>query len=528
MANGYFQLVNDDLGYGIKLIPPTGDGEPVRLNEVMDYLSSRQMSCAPGELTAAASCSEERVIHLGAGECPVENENYTLHISEDNMTVTARFYAPSETGQRMNMEEFVKDLRFRKVVYGIQMLPLQEHFQEGMYCTDLEVALGKEAVQGTDARIEYYFNTDVQAKPTLREDGSVDFFHLNTINHCQKGEMLARIIPEVQGVPGTDVLGVKIKPRDVKRAVLKFGRNIELSEDKLSISSLVDGHVTLVDDKVFVSDIFTVENVDNSTGNIEFQGSVQVNGNVTAGFSVKAKRNVIVNGVVEGADIEAGGDIIIGRGMNGMHKGVLKASGNVVSKFLENTTVEAKGYVKTGSILHSQVMAGGEIEVEGKRGFITGGHVCAGNKITVKTLGAVMGASTLVEVGVSPELRNRYQVVLKEINDLVHNLKNAQPVLSTYAEKMKKGMVPTEQQKEYIRSIAAACETQKKQLAVRNAQLKTIQEQLELQSRAVVIVTGEVFPGTTIVIGDTSKLIQTSYKYCRFEREGGEVRMKPM
>ena len=103
--------------------------------------------------------------------------------------------------------------------------------------------------------------------------------------------MLAQLIPEDPGEPGMNVFGVQIKPRAVKRAVLKFGHNIALSEDRMSITSQVDGHVMLVGDKVFVSNIYEVENVDNSTGNIDFEGSVQVNGNVCSGFAVSARGN---------------------------------------------------------------------------------------------------------------------------------------------------------------------------------------------------------------------------------------------
>lgn len=58
--------------------------------------------------------------------------------------------------------------------------------------------------------------------------------------------------------------------------------------------------------------------MDLSTGNIDFEGSVQVNGNVSSNFVIRAGGNVIISGVVEGAYIEAGGNIIIARGMNGM------------------------------------------------------------------------------------------------------------------------------------------------------------------------------------------------------------------
>ena len=56
--------------------------------------------------------------------------------------------------------------------------------------------------------------------------------------------------------------GAKIRPRQVKKAHLEFGHNIEISEDRKKLTSLVDGHVSLVEGKVFVSDVYEVENVD--------------------------------------------------------------------------------------------------------------------------------------------------------------------------------------------------------------------------------------------------------------------------
>ena len=131
---------------------------------------------------------------------------------------------------------------------------LQDHFMsDGIYGTDLIVAKGKEPRHGTDASVRYYFNTDVHAQPTLKDDGTVDYFHLNMINPCRKGQLLK---------------GAKIRPRQVKKAHMEFGHNIEISEDRKKLTSLVDGHVSLVEGKVFVSDVYEVENVDLSTGNI--------------------------------------------------------------------------------------------------------------------------------------------------------------------------------------------------------------------------------------------------------------------
>ena len=44
-------------------------------------------------------------------------------------------------------------------------------------------------------------------------------------------------------------------------------------------------------------------------------------------------------------------------------------------------------------------------------------------------------------------------------------------------------------------------------------------------SKATVEVTGEVYPGTIIAISDLSMIVKSTYKYCRFVVEKGDVKM---
>lgn len=528
MKNGYFQITSSLEGTGIRIIPPTGDGERVRINEVADYLNSRGYVYDLPALNRAIDACQDMVVAITGGTTPgVEHESYRLTISEDNQQAVVRFYAAATQGERMNSEEFLKDLEFRYVTYGIKEDVIHAFFQNEApdYCTDILIAEGTPARQGTDAEIEYYFNTELNRKPALNEDGSVDFFHLNTVCPCRKGEVLARIIPADAGEFGCNVRGERIKPRDVKRVSLKYGRNIELSEDRLSITSLVDGHVTLVDGKVFVSNVLEVENVDNSTGNIDYEGSVEVKGNVFANFEVRARGNITVRGVVEGAILVAGGDIVIERGVNGMTRGVLAAKGNIISKFLENVNASAGGYVSTDSILHSKVYAGTEVTVSGKKGFITGGLVCATNQVSVKTLGSSLGASTIVEVGAPPEVKNRLQEIQKQIAEIHKTLKSVQPILDSYEQKKAAG-APIEPEKlKYILSLRQVHTQKTQELEKSTEELAKLQDLIENKNNAQVAVSGDVYPGTKIVISEVSMVVQSQMKYCRFVKKYGDVKM---
>lgn len=523
MANGYFRLVSRDNGYGLEIKAPKQPGEHVRIGEVTDYLTQKNVVCDLSVLKSAIAEGKDTFIRLGMGNCPVANMNYKLSVSEDLMTATARFYPASDTGQRMDVKEFLNDLYYREIRFGIDEEAVRKAIEGEIYCTDIVVAKGKPARQGRDARIEYYFNTDLKARPAQKEDGSVDFFNLNTINHCQAGDVLARLILADTGEHGTNIYGAKIKPREVKNALLRYANNIDISEDKTELTSRVNGHVTLVEDRVFVSDVLDLENVDISTGNVEYEGSVNITGNVQSNFSVKAKGNVIVNGLVEGAYIEAGGDIIIARGMAGMNKGELKATGNIVAKFLENTKAVAGGYITTGSIMHSTVMANGEITVDGKRGFITGGHVCASSRINVKTLGSPMGTSTLVEVGINPERKSRYAQLQKEIPEMKKNIKNMDTIITTFAQKRHQGIEIPQVQLKYLASLVKTREELAPRLRSACKEMEALQEIVDEQGQ--VVVKGEVFPGVKIAIGEVSMVIQTNMEYCKFIKQRGDVKM---
>ena len=526
--NGYFRLIHEEGKTGMKLFPPTDGGEPVSVNDVTEYLALKDIIYDKNILYKAitASAEKEMVILLEKRTTLKERECYKFTITPDNMQAYVRFYAPSIGGEEMTAQELIHDLEIRGIHHGILEKEIEMCFaRKRDYCKDILVAQGTEPVHGTDARIEYYFNTDKGAKPTLKEDGSVDFFQLNVVQHCNKGDVLAKLIPEDPGKSGMNVLGARIKPREVKKAVLKYGNNIEISEDNTVLTSTVNGHVELVEGNVFVSDVLIVENVDTSTGNIDYDGNVQVNGNVCTNFEVKAKGNVEVNGVVEGAYIEAGENIIIARGMNGMAKGKLKAGGNIVAKFLQSVTAEAEGYIASESILHSTLMAGTEINVDGKKGFIAGGKVSAVDSINVKTLGSAMGADTTVEVGSDPKLAIR----LKELTELVekenNEIQSIQQILISTKQKIAKGVKLTPEQLQYMQTLAAANQQKAKLVEEYTGEIEALQGQLKGKEGASVVVRDTVYPGTKICIGNASMTVQKEAQYCRFIKSRGDVKL---
>ena len=105
MRNGYFQLVCGASGTGLKIFAPIDGGSPVNIKELMEYLVRYGIMYDTPSLNKAVqeamtSPNGESQVLLNANPSMEVRENYMLHVSQDRMLATARFYPPSVNGER--------------------------------------------------------------------------------------------------------------------------------------------------------------------------------------------------------------------------------------------------------------------------------------------------------------------------------------------------------------------------------------------------------------------------------------------
>lgn len=529
--NAFFQLDIRSNGVYIHIFPAKEGGKPIVIQELAEYLEKCGIKDynLPELNKAVSQAAEEMDLFVSPSHIEEVDEMAKIRVSGDKMLAVIRFYAPSKNGKLMTEKDIRNELERLNITYGISDKIINAYLQGRQFCRDIPIARGKAVIPGKDAQILYQFDTAPTSKPKLLEDGSVDFHELNMFTSVKTGALLAELIPEVPGTPGMDIFGNVIQPSNVKKEALKYGRNIRLSEDKTKIYSEVDGDVKLEGDTVFVSNTYTVPaDVDTSTGDIHYSGNVVVTGNVRAGFRIEASGDIEVNGVVEGAVLIAGGSIVLKRGVQGMSKGYLQAGNDIVTKFLESCNVKAGRTINTGSSLHSDLDAGEDVIVSGKKGFLIGGNVSAGKKIEASVFGNKMNTVTTLKVGVEPEVMERFKELTASIKEKQEEVVKHRQTLETFKKKMAEGqkllpnqLILAKQAGESLKSLGAELEKE-------SAEYMLLKQEIENNKDGKVVVHYTIYPGVCINISNKVYPVKDTRSRCKFCLDGADVVSKPI
>lgn len=529
--NGFFQLDIRNDGIYAHIYPKNDGGRDIVIQEFAEYLEKCKIReyNLPQIHKEICDVKQETDIFISSQKIDEIDEMVKIRVTDDRMNAVIRFYPPSKNGKFMTEQDILNELKNENISYGILNKFVKAYLNGRQFCRDIPIAKGKPVMQGENSKIIYHFDTEPTSKPKLLEDGSVDFHELNIFTGVKQGDLLAELIPSKLGENGIDIYGNEIPPLKVKNHVLKYGRNIQISEDKSKIYSNVDGDVRLEDDTVFVSNTYYVSaDVDNSTGDIKYDGNVFVTGNVRSGFKIEATGDVEVNGVMEGASIIAGGNIVIKRGVQGMGKGYLEAGNNIVTKFIESCNVKANHTVNTGSSLHSDIEAGEVVIVSGRKGFLIGGNISAGKRIEASVFGNKMNTQTNLKVGVDPLILEKFKeltILLKEENE---DLLKHRQILESFKKKLAEGqkvlpnqMVIVKQSSEEFKDLTSKIEKE-------TDEYKMLKTEIDNNKSGKVVVNYTIYPGVSIFISNRVYHVKDMRSRCQFRLDGADVVTMPI
>lgn len=443
-----------------------------------------------------------------------------LSMEPDKMSARLRLHL-DESGQEFTVEDLKSWLRQCNVKAGVKDSALEEMLKHNIYDVYIEVAAGKAPEKGKDGYFIYHVqNPENDSGPTILEDGSVEYVHTTEYTVVDEGQLLAEYVPATFGAYGYTVENEMRTPTKGKNLSPLRGRGFRVEDGKYF--SLLHGKVELTERGIYVTNTLDINgDIDMNSGHINFDGDVNIRGDVHSGMLIKASGSIEIKGHVGNCFINAGKDITIQQGMQGKFSGRLKAGGNIYCKFFENTCAEAKGDITARTVLNSELDAEGKVIIEGRDSVVLGGSVHAIQGIEVVSAGNEMEVATLLSAGVFEKTLTRNQeldTLIKEVEEqlklltrAVKNMENIHPgSLSKEAEDRRMKII----QAKVIKSM------EYKQLRDEKAMSDAL---IRSGQGAQIVVQKVICPGCRVQIAGFSVQLKESLKHVKFAVKDGNI-----
>lgn len=434
---------------------------------------------------------EEYSFEVDSQEASINySEDLIVEISPNEMECRVKIL---QAGKKYTRDKILLELLKDGVIQGIDNRAIDRLIKKKGNDEFVVVARGDKVIDGEDGWYEYFFDTENKRRPKILPDGSVDYRQAQWYQLANVGEKLAYYHSAKEGKNGKTVRGREIVAKKGKESGVLTVDGCKLSDDMKTYVASKSGKVELDGTKLIVKDIFEIEEVNPSIGNIDFDGNVYVKGNVYAGTTIKATGEIVIGGYVEGATIIAGGNIEIRSGVNATKKGYIESKKSITGRFFENASLKAGENINANYLLNSTVYAMGKITIDGSRGSITGGTTYGRLGIEVYNIGNPTRLRTLICVGVNNEMLDKLQNSVRNIREVKKELE----VLNHAFEEFNKKYTPEERNlKEVYIKIQKALGIYNRKLKLYTEEKEKLENDIALAKKSKIIAKGSVYDGT--------------------------------
>jgi uncharacterized protein (DUF342 family) len=462
----------------------------------------------------------------------VKEAQYTLTLAcESNDMELWGDIAPKTAGKILSNSELldiIKKLGLRGdiVAEGVKELCIQAN--AGKQARNIVLMRGKKPSPGLPGKLKFL------ARPTAKaSDIPSNHFTTRTLlfDNVSAGSAVARILEPTAGTPGCTVRGEPVPSTEGERIEVQLGDGVRTAreddpEDMHDcVFASISGRIVYEGNKITVVDSYTVDgNVDTRTGNIDFIGSVEIKGDVTEGFSVKAGKGLKISGNVESSTIIAGGSIEIKGGVFGKGLGVIECGGNLEARYLNECKVKcARNVAVKNEILESNIKALGFVDVS--NGSILGGKITALGAIEAKLIGSEIGVKTVLSSGKSYVSNDKVHLLKDELSDNEKQIAKINSKLDFYVKNPKELNRLRPVEKQNLRELTAEFT----RLNIRNREIpkeiQAINEEMVAKANPMISVSRKIHRGVELnLLSEFMRITESEAKnvsYVINSREGG-------
>lgn len=207
-------------------------------------------------------------------------------------------------------------LRDQMITYGI----LYDNILKACNTTEpgsFPIALGLLPIQGTNGSFEKAFDTLARnVQPKTRNDGTVDYREIKEFPTVSEGQILGQIKPPVSGTPGVNVKGEDVPPLPVSAVVPLEGKGTIWTENGTQAVAIKAGMPQIHQHGLrvrvaIIPKLLHGGDVNMETGNIHFQGDVEITGSVQDNMKIEASGSILVHGNANMSNLNASQSLIV-------------------------------------------------------------------------------------------------------------------------------------------------------------------------------------------------------------------------
>ena len=444
------------------------------------------------------------------------NPNYT--------TAFLSFSRPENGGRDITVETIADALEARNISYGILEDDIRDAVENKKYDENICAARWDPPEDGVDGEIKYFYRIDQNIAPVENEHGIVDYKNLGLVRNITAGTPIAEISMPTEGTPGRDIMGRVVLQKKGTPAKYSLGKGVSLVNEGTQIIAAVDGNLSYRNGAFNVDETLVINgDVDTSTGNIDFIGSVSIKGNVFEGFRITSKKDISVLGTANNSELTADGNITV---KIGIINSKVNCQGDVKLGFCENSVIKCEGNVTSDSFIGGEVFSGKSIIASGK-GVIMGGKFTALDNIEASVIGSENYTKTELTLGNNAVLMEEREMLDKQIKDYTDKLDQLGKIVNTLTEISKTAKLPPEREQMKNEALRSRLKIQS-EIKKSKVRIDEINEALELTQNLSVSVKRMIYPGVKLRINSSTLLVNATENRCRATVDKGEICFKPL
>ncbi|QNN21225.1 DUF342 domain-containing protein [Planctomycetales bacterium ZRK34] len=283
---------------------------------------------------------------------------------------------------------------------------------------------GRPPKPGDDGRLEWAQGCAPPDKHAVApgheadSDQAIDYYNQRKFITVTAGQPVLRIVPPTDGDSGVTLSGKDLPSKAGQPVKIRVDPNSVVTEADGTCTAVIDGLLKFDGQKLSISPHLEIHgHVDFSTGNIDFQGDVQIGKGIRDCFIVRANGNVIVDGPIESAGIETGGDLHANRGIACHSPSSIIVGRNLQARYLDTAHVCVKGSANVErEVIQSKLTVGDSLTIE--HGSLIGGITCVGRKVSLANIGSDAEVITTLYMAHDPS----YAVLLQRTEEYLDYL----------------------------------------------------------------------------------------------------------